>query len=250
MAACCHAFNPIHCIPTNILPVFFFFFWLSGSDSEGNWRRDALLFWFLYFLFLHFPLVEIWIPLGWCWCEQLSPRWQTLEIKPRPCFRPGPSKDGRLLCPFHSISLSPFFFIPFSLFLSFSFYCFYTPAVHFHSFFLSPHGVFFSRAKQAFPFLKRDAVHSAVTFSYWINISVVQICSREVLLDWMSGHAEREAEEFCTTAWEVITNGHNLQEGRADKMPCILTKWPSKRGWLPCFQPTVHDLKLPVFMGI
>lgn len=39
----------------------------------------------------------------------------------------------------------------------------------------------------------------------------------------MSVHAESEPEVFYTTAWEVITNGHNLQEGRADKVPCIST---------------------------
>lgn len=39
----------------------------------------------------------------------------------------------------------------------------------------------------------------------------------------MSGHAESEPEVFYTKAWEVITNDHNQQEGRADKVPCILT---------------------------
>lgn len=60
-----------------------------------------------------FPLVQPRIPLGWCWCEQLSPQWQTPEIKLGPCSRPGPSMDARL--PFSlSLLLSLCVFIPFS----------------------------------------------------------------------------------------------------------------------------------------
>lgn len=71
--------------------------------------KSLLSFISLPFFFL--STLELWIPLGWCWCEQLSPQWQTLEIKLGPCFRPGPSKGGRL--PF-SLSLSvslPFSFL-------------------------------------------------------------------------------------------------------------------------------------------
>lgn len=39
----------------------------------------------------------------------------------------------------------------------------------------------------------------------------------------MSVHDESEAEVFYTTAWEVITNGHNLQQERADEVSCIST---------------------------
>lgn len=122
------------------------FFWFLCLTAKGNWKRDAPLFGFSLFLcvFPHFPLVEIWIPLGWCWCEQLSPRWQTLEIKPRPRFRPGPSKDGRLLCPFYSISVSLCFLkIPFSLLLSSSLY-FFTPQLWFSFLPLFPLMVSFS----------------------------------------------------------------------------------------------------------
>lgn len=128
MAARCHAFNPIHCNPPQPPPCLLLLLLISGSDSERELERRSSTFRFLLFLFLHFPLVEIWIPLGWCWCEQLSPRWQTLEIKPGPRFRPGHQRMVDSSALFTHISLSPIFYPihPPSVFLSL---LLHTPAV-------------------------------------------------------------------------------------------------------------------------
>lgn len=85
---------PFTVTPHNPLPVFFFsfFFFLLISDSARGTGEEMLWVFFSlishislpWFFLFFFSWLEIWIPLGWCWCEQLSPRWQTPEIKPAP----------------------------------------------------------------------------------------------------------------------------------------------------------------------
>lgn len=210
LLTCFHC-NPPHppnpCTPPHLLLLLL----IPGPDRESEQQRRCSPFWFCWFLFPD-PLVEFWIPLGWCWCEQLSPRWQTLQIKPGPCIRLRPSKDGKLPCPFHSISVSPFFFkqhsASFCLFLSIQLWFSFIP--------LPPYGVPFHRSKASMSLRKkntRNAVYSAAALSLNESIFLLSSFPEQRPCAQISVHAKSEPEVFYTTASEVITNGHR-REGR------------------------------------
>lgn len=98
----------------------------SSSFDSRDWKQKKRCLLFLFSLSStpprsFFYVVEIWIPLGWCWCELLSPRRQTPEIKPRHALA-GAVNVGSTPVPF-SLNIS-LFFICFCLCLSFLLFSF------------------------------------------------------------------------------------------------------------------------------
>lgn len=111
-----------------------------------------------------------------------------------------------------SLFLSPFFYPIFSLLLSSSLYFFTLQLWFSFPSSLRPSWCRFpSRVRQACLFLKKKEWCSPFSCDLFIRNRYFCFAAGVFGLLRMPGHAGREPEVFHTTAWEVITNGHNLR---------------------------------------
>lgn len=149
---------------------------------------------------------------------------------------------------FLSLSLSFFlsYIQPPSVFLSL---LLHTPTVIFFSVLASPLMVSFSLQSQAsMSFSKKkksDAVHSAVIFSYGIDISVLQ----QECLDCYECLGMLDVNPRCSTQqhgrWLLMDT--ICEERRAHKVPCITTTWPSQTWQTALFSPHSRCVKVGGF---